>query len=133
MKRDLQSIILTRQELEIMKVIWDRGAAKVGEVCKVISSKKPTAYTTILTLMGILEDKGALNHARNGRAYVYKPLLSRQQATRNQIQDVLTRFFDGQPGKLVESLLLCDLAHAEQLEAAVNQVRNRNEGEIQVA
>ncbi len=133
MKRDLESIILTRQELEIMKVIWDRGAAKVGEVCEVISSKKPTAYTTILTLMGILEDKGALSHARNGRAYVYKPLLSRQQATRNQIQDVLTRFFDGQPEKLVESLLQCELAQAEQLEAAVSQVRNKNEGEVQVA
>jgi BlaI family transcriptional regulator, penicillinase repressor len=133
MKRDLESIILTRQELEIMKVIWDRGAAKVGEVCEIISNKKPTAYTTILTLMGILEDKGALSHARSGRAYVYKPLLSRQQATRNQIQDVMMRFFDGRAEKLLESLLQCDLAQAEQLEAAVSHARNKNEGEVQVA
>jgi predicted transcriptional regulator len=112
-----------------MKVIWERGAAKVGEVCEVISSKKPTAYTTILTLMGILEDKGALSHARNGRAYVYKPLLSRQQATRNQIQDILTRFFDGKPEKLVESLLQCDLAQQEQLVAALSHGRSKQEGQ----
>ncbi len=130
MKRDLDSIILTRQELEIMKVIWDRGSAKVGEVCEVISVKKPTAYTTILTLMGILEEKGALSHVRNGRAYVYKPLLSRQQATRNQIQDVIQRFFEGQPQKLVESLLQYDLAKPDHLEAVANGAKAKHEAQV---
>jgi BlaI family transcriptional regulator, penicillinase repressor len=105
MKKDLDSIILTRQELHIMKVVWDRGAATVREVCDVVSQRKATAYTTILTLMGILEDKGALTHIRTGRAYIYKPLLSRQQATRNQIHDVLMRFFDGRADKMIESVL----------------------------
>ena len=76
MKRDLDSIILTRQELQIMKVVWERGSATVKDVCEVMSKRKPTAYTTILTLMGILEEKGALSHVRSGRAYLYKPLLS---------------------------------------------------------
>lgn len=131
MKRDLDSIILTRQELEIMKVVWDRGSAKVGEVCEIISNKKPTAYTTILTLMGILEDKGALCHARSGRAYVYKALLTRQQATRNQIQDVIARFFGGRPEKLIESLLQFELTQPDQLEAALSLVKNKRE--VQVA
>lgn len=73
MKKDMDSIILTRQELQIMKVVWDRGAATVKEVCDIMSQQKVTAYTTILTLMGILEEKGALVHTRSGRAYVYKP------------------------------------------------------------
>jgi predicted transcriptional regulator len=105
MKKDLDSIILTRQELQIMKVVWERGSATVKEVCEVISRKKPTAYTTILTLMGILEDKGVLTHIRAGRAYVYKPLLSRSQATRNQVRDVVVRFFDGRPEKLIQNVL----------------------------
>ena len=130
MKRDLDSIILTRQELEIMKVVWDRGLAKVGEVCEIISNKKPTAYTTILTLMGILEDKGVLSHARSGRAYVYKPLLTRQQATRNQIEDVITRFFEGRPEKLIESLLQFELVQPDQLEAPINLFKK---SEVQVA
>jgi BlaI family transcriptional regulator, penicillinase repressor len=105
MKRDLDSIILTRQELQIMKVVWERGSATVKDVCEVMSKRKPTAYTTILTLMGILEEKGALSHVRAGRAYLYKPLLTREQAVQNQIHDLITRLFDGKPEKLIESVL----------------------------
>ena len=115
MKKDLDSIILTRQELQIMKVVWDRGAATVKEVCEVICQKKATAYTTILTLMGILEDKGALTHTRSGRAYIYRPLLSRQQATRNQVHDVVARFFDGKPERLIENLLESEVTAPEQI------------------
>lgn len=130
MKRDLESIILTRQELEIMKVVWDRGSAKVGDVCEIISNRKPTAYTTILTLMGILEEKGVLSHARSGRAYVYKPLLSRQQATRNQIEDVVTRFFEGRPEKLVESLLQHSLVEPDQIETAIALAKSKREAQV---
>jgi len=125
MKRDLDSIILTRQELEIMKVVWDRGVVKVGDVWEVISQKKATAYTTVLTLMGILEEKGVLCHARAGRAYVYKPLLTRRQATRNQIQDLIARFFDGRPEKLIENLLECELSQPKQLETALKLIKTK--------
>lgn len=105
MKKDLDSYILTRQELFIMKVIWERGSATVRDVCDVISKKKPTAYTTILTLMQILEKKGALVRKRIGRSYLYRPLFSKRQATRNQVNDLLVRFFDGNPDKLIETIL----------------------------
>jgi predicted transcriptional regulator len=54
--------------------------------------------------MGILETKGALMHTKAGRAFIYKPVLSRQQAAQNQIHDVLDRFFDGNPQKLIENI-----------------------------
>ena len=104
MKKDLKRIILTPQELQIMKVIWELGVASVKSVYSVISRNKNTAYTTILTIMGILESKGALTHTKSGRAFIYRPLLSKEQATRNQISDVLDRFFDGNPQKLIESV-----------------------------
>ncbi len=129
MKKDLDSIILTRQELEIMKVVWDRGAAKVGEVCEVISRKKQTAYTTILTLMGILEEKGALAHVRSGRAYIYEPLLTRGQATRNQVCDVINRFFDGKPEKFLENVVELDLISGEQLESALSVLKTKHDRE----
>jgi BlaI family transcriptional regulator, penicillinase repressor len=113
MKRDLDSIILTRQELQIMKVVWERGSATVKDVCEVMSKRKPTAYTTILTLMGILEEKGALSHVRTGRAYLYKPLLTREQAVRNQIHDLITRLFDGKPEKLIETVIDTQFTGAE--------------------
>ncbi len=88
-----------------MKVVWARGAATVRDVCRTLSASKPIAYTTVLTLMGILEDKGILSHVRSGRAYIYRPVLSRQQAIQNQIDDTVSRFFDGKPEKLIEHLL----------------------------
>lgn len=104
MKRDLDRIILTRQELQIMKVVWEMGAASVKNVYNVISKRKNTAYTTVLTVMGILESKGVLTHTKSGRAFIYRPLLTKEQATRNQIHDVLDRFFDGNPQKLIENI-----------------------------
>lgn len=132
MKKDLDSIILTRQELQIMKVVWDKGEATVKEVCDAMSQRKVTAYTTILTLMGILEEKGALIHTRSGRAYVYKPLLSRQQATRNQVRDVLTRFFDGSPEKMIENVLENEITAPEQLWTVKNMLESRQQ-ELRVA
>jgi BlaI family penicillinase repressor len=104
MSKDLDRIILTRQELQIMKIIWKLGAASVKDVYSVISREKDTAYTTILTIMGILETKGVLTHTKSGRAFIYRPRLSRQQAARNQVSDVLERFFDGNPQKLIENI-----------------------------
>ncbi len=130
MKKDLDSIILTRQELQIMKVVWERGAASVKEVCSAISRRKVTAYTTILTLMGILEEKGALVHTRSGRAYIYKPLLTRQQATRNQVHDVLTRFFDGSPEKMIETVIENEVKRPEQLGTVRNLLESLRENQV---
>jgi BlaI family penicillinase repressor len=130
MKKDLDSIILTRQELQIMKVVWELGVATVKEVCNAMSQKKATAYTTILTLMGILEEKGALIHSRSGRAYVYRPLLSRQQATRNQVHDVLVRFFDGDPEKLIENVLGNEVKISDQLENVRIILESRQENQV---
>jgi BlaI family transcriptional regulator, penicillinase repressor len=130
MKKDLDSIILTRQELQIMKVVWERDAATVKEVCDAISRRKVTAYTTILTLMGILEEKGALVHTRSGRAYIYKPLLTRQQATRNQVHDVLTRFFDGSPEKMIETVIENEVKGPEQLGTVKSLLESRQENQV---
>lgn len=125
MKRELESIILTRQELQIMRVVWEMGTATVKDVCSTISRRKPTAYTTVLTLMGILEDKGALIHNRNGRAYTYTPLLSREQATKNQIRDVVSRFFDGQPEELIRTVLENEEIRPEHLNGLADLLRLR--------
>jgi BlaI family transcriptional regulator, penicillinase repressor len=113
-----------------MKVVWDRSSAKVGEVCEVISQRKQTAYTTVLTLMGILEEKGCLTHVRAGRAYMYRPLLSREQATRNQICDLVNRFFDGRPEKLLENVVELDLAPRDQLQGFLNLLKLKCEREV---
>ena len=104
MKKGLDNILLTKQELQIMKVIWDMGAASVKNVYSVISKRKSTAYTTILTIMGILESKGALTHTKSGRAFIYRPILSKKQATLNHVHDIVDRFFDGNVEKFIENV-----------------------------
>ncbi len=130
MKRDLDSLILTRQEFQIMKVVWEKGSATVREVCEDISQRKPTAYTTVLTLMGILEEKGALSHTRLGRAYIYRPLLSHKQAVHNHIHDVITRVFEGSPEKLIESVLEHEVKDPELLASLRRLVELRSQQQV---
>jgi predicted transcriptional regulator len=80
--------------------------------------------------MGILEEKGALVHSRMGRAYVYKPLLSRRQATRNQVGDVLDRFFDSNPEKMIEYVLENEIKGESQLEYLRNLLEIGNEHQV---
>jgi BlaI family transcriptional regulator, penicillinase repressor len=127
MKREINSIILTRQELQIMKVIWELGVATVKDVCVIMSHTKAVAYTTILTLIGILEDKGALTHTRSGRAFLFRPLLSRRQATRNQVRDVIVRFFDGNPQGMIEDILGNEVMDPDQLETVRSLLDSRQE------
>jgi BlaI family penicillinase repressor len=127
MKKDINSIILTRQELQIMKVIWRLGTATVKDVCDIMSQTKAVAYTTILTLMGILEEKGALAHTRSGRAFLFRPILSRRQATRNQMRDVIARFFDGNPERLMGDVLENETLNPDQLESVRILLDSRQE------
>lgn len=102
MKKDLDKVILTPHELEVMKIVWDLRAASVKNVHSFLALRKKVAYTTVLTIMGILESKGVLTHTTAGRAFIYRPLLSKQQAMHNQVSDVVERFFDGNTQKMVE-------------------------------
>ncbi len=102
MKKDLDKVILTPHELEVMKIVWDLRSASVRDVHSLLSERKKVAYTTVLTIMGILETKGVLAHTTSGRAFIYRPLLSKLQAMHNQVSDVVERFFDGSPRKMVE-------------------------------
>jgi BlaI family transcriptional regulator, penicillinase repressor len=115
MSADLESLMLTRRELQIMKVVWDKKSATVKEVHSVLNKMKSISPNTILTMVRILEHKGALTHRRYGRFHVYEPLLSRRQANQNQIRDMIARFFDGNPGKLIEDVVQNYIKAPEQL------------------
>lgn len=108
-----KSPTLTEAELRLMDVVWDRGAATVGEVAESLPTSPPLAYSTVLTTMRILEDKGYLRHTKNGRAFVYEPIVDRKQASRNAISLLLSRFFRNSP-----ELLMLNLLEHEKLSSA---------------
>lgn len=87
--------LLTPQELAIMKVVWRLGEATVRDVYEALRTKRDIAYTTVMTMMKILEDKGYLTRTAQDRAYVYKPARPRQQVVGAMVKDFVDRVFDG--------------------------------------
>ena len=96
---------LTEQELEIMKVVWDRRTATVREVYETLRERKAVAYTTVMTMMNILETKGHLVKRPEGRAYVYEPAQAQTQVVSGMVHDFVDRVFDGAARPLVLSLI----------------------------
>ena len=96
---------LTEQELEIMKVVWERKASTVRDVYETLRERKGVAYTTVMTMMNILESKGHLVKRPEGRAYVYEPSQAQTQVISGMVQEFVDRVFDGAARPLVLSLL----------------------------
>jgi predicted transcriptional regulator len=92
---------LTPQELAIMKVVWRLEKATVRDVYETLREKRQVAYTTVMTMMKILEDKGYLKKTRVERAFVYKPTRPRQQVVGAMVRDFVERVFDGASGGLL--------------------------------
>ena len=98
-----KNLTLTNGEHRIMEVIWARGSATVAEVVEAL--KGQDAYTTILTLMRILKDKGYLSSRKEGRAFVFVPRVDRDTVARKAVNQLLSKFFSGSPSELVLSFL----------------------------
>lgn len=103
---------LTQQELEIMKVVWKLGTPTVREVYETFRKRRQVAYTTVMTMMNILETKGYLKKKQGERAYVYTPAQPEQQVIRSMVREFVDRVFSG----AAEPLLL-HLVEDEQLTA----------------
>ncbi len=113
---------LTDAELRIMRVLWDRGPATVGDVLAWLERSPKPAYNTVLTMLRILEDKGYVTHEKSGRAFTFQPLVAEGEARRSALSLLLSRFFDDSPERLMLSLLgrdNADLKEVEQLRALI--------------
>jgi predicted transcriptional regulator len=98
---------LTEAELRLMDVLWERGSATVADVVEALPKESGLAYNTVLTTLRILEDKGYLAHSKSeeGRAFVYRPVVGREEASRNAVRYLVSRFFRNSPELLVLNLL----------------------------
>ena len=94
---------LTRRERQIMDVIYARGRATVAEVLEGMADAP--SYSTVRTLLGLLEEKGQLKHEEAGPRYVYTPTVPREKARRSALRNVLDTFFNGSTEEAVAALL----------------------------
>jgi BlaI family penicillinase repressor len=95
------SSTLTPQELAIMKVVWRLDRATVRGVYEALRKTRSIAYTTVMTMMNVLEDKGYLEKTSNGRAHVYTPTRPRHQVVGAMVRDFVDRVFDGASSSLL--------------------------------
>jgi len=100
-----KSDTLTGQELEIMKVIWPLGQATIREVYDQLRQRRTLAYTTVQTMMNILETKGHLKREPGDKASVYAPVRPQQMVVRSMVREFVNRVFDGSARPLLVHLL----------------------------
>lgn len=122
--------ILTRAESEIMAVLWRSGGATVHDVVEALA--RDVAYTSVLTVLRILEKKGYVRHEAHpdgGRAHVYKPLVQAAKARRHHVRDLVDRLFGGQSEALVVGLLEEEKWSKRDLERLRELIDSRLDGE----
>jgi predicted transcriptional regulator len=117
---------LTDAELKLMDVLWEKGSATVGEVVESLPQTPALAYSTVLTTLRILENKGYVRHTKEGRAFIYHPVVGREQARENAVMHLVGRFFGNSPELLMLNLIDGKKIDAEELK----RIRQRiEEGE----
>lgn len=100
-----RSNTLTEAELRIMRILWERGESLVSDLVSAMPTHAPLAYTSVLTTVRILEQKGYVEHRQEGRAFLYSPCVAEHDASRSEVRHVLHRFFDNSRERLMLSLL----------------------------
>ncbi len=107
-----EEIRFTDRELDVMGLLWDRGPSTVAEVQEALADE--LAYTTVLTILRTLEEKGHVGHEQEGKAYRYFPLVERARAGQNAVRRLVRKMFRGSPEPLLTQLVSeHDLSEAE--------------------
>ena len=122
-----KSPTLTEAELRLMEVLWDKRHATVAEVTEALPPP-PIAYNTVLTTMRILEQKGYVSHKEEGRAYLYTPLVGREEAAQSAVGLLLNRFFANKSAELALRLIESERpteGELQRLKSLIEQYEDR--------
>jgi predicted transcriptional regulator len=101
----LRKTVLTEHELEIMQIVWQRPTVTVRDVYEELLKRRKIAYTTVMTMLGILEEKGFLKKNQGEKAYVYRPAQPKSKVVGSMVNDFVSRVFDGSAKPLLVHLV----------------------------
>jgi BlaI family transcriptional regulator, penicillinase repressor len=110
-----RSPALTDAEARVMAVLWHRQTATVGDVVDALSANRVVTYSTVQTILRILETKGYVAHDKVARAFVYRPVVDERQARSRALRHLVTRLFNGSPSLLVLNVLEDEQIDSEEL------------------
>jgi len=125
-----KSNTLTEAELRLMKLLWARGESAVADLVAAIPEAEALAYTSVLTTIRILEQKGYVRHRQDGRAFLYSPCVAEQDASRSEVRHMMRRFFGDSRERLLLSVLGDDEIDPEELvrlKQAIAEASERSE------
>ena len=117
-----RSTTLTDGELQLMKILWNKGRATMRQVVAALPRRRQPAYSTVLTMLRILEQNGYARHEKVGRAFAYVPVLAREQARRTAIQRLVSQLFNDSPGSLARNIIENEDVDAAELEALRSKI-----------
>jgi predicted transcriptional regulator len=100
-----KSNTLTEAELRLMRILWRRGESAVNDLVAAMPEGEELAYNSVLTTIRILEQKGYVDHRQEGRAFIYRPIVAEQEASRSEVKHVLSRFFSNSREQLLLTLI----------------------------
>jgi predicted transcriptional regulator len=110
-----RSPALTDAEARVMSVVWQRHRASVADVVAELKKKRAVTYSTVQTILRILEEKGYVSHQKVARAFIYRPRVDERQARRRALKHLVTRLFEGSPSLLVLNVLEDERIDASEL------------------
>ena len=119
-----KSSTLTEAELRLMKILWRRGESAVNDLVASIPDGESLAYNSVLTTIRILEQKGYVEHRQEGRAFVYRPCIAEQEASRSEVRHLMSRFFGNSRERLLLSLLGDDEISPDELQRLKDAIDN---------
>lgn len=111
-----KSNTLTEAELRLMKILWRRGESAVTDLVAAMPEGEQLAYNSVLTTIRILEQKGYVEHRQEGRAFVYRPCVAEEEASRSEVKHLMSRFFGNSRERLLLSLLGDEEISADELQ-----------------
>lgn len=118
----------TDVELQVLSVLWQSGPSTARQVLEAMPDRKARAYTTVLTVMQVMEKKGLLTHTRQGMAHIYKPAVTRRQVLRPMMRGLVERVFGGSTSAAVQQLLSETDVTAEELAKIREMLREHELG-----
>ena len=116
---------LTPHELEIMKVVWSRVHATVRDVYEALLEQRKIAYTTVMTMMNVLERKGHLRKKAEGRSFLYRPTRPQRQVVGSMVREFVQRVFGGSAAPLLAHLLDEERLTPEDLDALAKRIKGK--------
>jgi BlaI family penicillinase repressor len=120
--------VLTAQELQIMQIVWQHPTVTVRDVYEELLKRRKIAYTTVMTMMGILETKGHLKKTQSEKAHVYRPAQPKSKVVGSMVSDFVNRVFNGSAKPLLVHLVENERISEDELEEIARLMQERKRG-----